>query len=72
MSAALEQIRTLKVYQMKRKNEAAKIKTSVMVPKEIMAKLRAEAKRTHRSVSGMVAEITMNYLKKQNADLLNM
>jgi hypothetical protein len=52
---------------MKRKNEAAKVKTSVMVPKEIMAELKAEARRTHRSVSGMVAEITMDYLKKQTA-----
>lgn len=51
---------------MKQKNES-KVKTSVMVPKEIMAKLKAEAKRTHRSVSGMVAEITMDYLKKMVA-----
>lgn len=48
---------------MKRKNES-KVKTSVMVPKEIMALLKAEARRTHRTVSGMITEITVAYFVK--------
>lgn len=50
-----------------KKTSDAKVKSSIMIPREIMAGLKEEAKRTHRTVSGMIAEIVMAHIDKKTA-----
>lgn len=57
---------TRKDKQMAKRSSGAKVKSSIMIPKEIMAELKQEAKKTHRSVSGMIAEIVMSHIEKRD------
>ena len=52
---------------MKRRKDDGTLRTSVMMPKHVLEFIKAEARKTHRSVSGMIAEITLDYMKKARA-----
>lgn len=51
---------------MAKRSSDTKVKSSIMIPKDIMIDLKQEAKNTHRTVSGMIAEIVMSHIEKRD------
>lgn len=51
---------------MAKRSSDTKVKSSIMIPKDIMIELKQEAKKTHRTVSGMIAEIVMSHIEKRD------